>query len=88
MRDFLWGALTMGSAAVALFFLRYWRASGDRLFLFFATAFFVMALNWLGLAFIDPQAELRHTIYLLRLLAFTLIIVGIIDKNRSRSPRT
>jgi hypothetical protein len=82
MRQFLWGALSMAHAAVALFFLRYWRTSHDRLFVYFAVAFAVMALNWIGLAMVDPGFELRHTLYLLRLAAFVLIIIGIIDKNR------
>jgi uncharacterized protein DUF5985 len=87
MRDFLWGALSMGCATIALIFLRYWRRSHDRLFGFFAIAFAVMALNWIGLAFIDPGVELRHALYLLRLAAFVIIIIGIIDKNR-RGGRT
>jgi hypothetical protein len=82
MRDFLWGALAMGSVTIAVFFLRYWRRTGDRLFAFFAIAFAVMGLNWIGLALIDPGVEARHTVYLLRLAAFVLIIIGIIDKNR------
>jgi len=86
LRFFLWGALFMGCATAALFFLRYWISTRDRLFAFFAVAFAVMALNWLSLAFIDPGEELRHTLYLLRLLAFVLIITGIVDKNR-RSAR-
>ena len=83
MRDFLWGALAMGSVTIAVFFLRYWRRSADRLFAFFAIAFAVMGLNWIGLALIDPGVESRHAVYLLRLAAFVLIIIGIIDKNRS-----
>ena len=82
MRQFLWGALTMANIAVAMFFLRYWRTSGDRLFAYFGVAFAIMALNWVGLASVDPSVELRHTVYLLRLAAFVLIIIGIIDKNR------
>jgi hypothetical protein len=85
IRYFLWGALSLASAMAALFFLRYWSSSRDRLFAFFAVAFAVMGLNWLSLAFIDPGEELRHTLYLLRLLAFVLIIVGIVDKNRRSS---
>jgi hypothetical protein len=45
-----------------------------------------MGLNWLSLAFVDPGDELRHTLYLLRLLAFVLIIIGIVDKNRRSNP--
>ncbi len=85
MPQFLWGALSMANATVALFFVRYWRTTHDGLFLYFATAFFVMTLNWVGLAVIDPAIETRHTLYLLRLAAFVLIIVGIIDKNGRRS---
>jgi hypothetical protein len=82
MRQLLWGALAMGSGIVALHFLRYWRGSREPLFGWFAIAFAVMAANWVGLALIDPNSEIRHTLYLLRLAAYVLIIVGIIDKNR------
>lgn len=82
IRVFFWGALSMACATAALFFLRYWVSTRDRLFAFFAVAFAVFGLNWVSLAFIDPGAELRHTLYLLRLLAFVLIIVAIVDKNR------
>lgn len=82
MRQFLWGALSMANFAIALFFLRYWRASRDRLFVYFSIAFAAMGLNWVGLASVEPQFEMRHTLYLLRLAAFVLIIIGIIDKNR------
>jgi uncharacterized protein DUF5985 len=80
--EFLWGVLSMASAAIALIFLRHYRTSSDRLFIFFAIAFAVLAFNWAGLAFIDPGFEARHTLYLLRLAAFVLIIIAIIDKNR------
>jgi hypothetical protein len=87
MRHFLWGALAMSSAIAALFFLRYWRISRDRLFVYFSIAFAAMALNWIGLAVVDPSVETRHQLYLLRLAAFVLIIIGIVDKNqRSRAP--
>jgi hypothetical protein len=84
LRFFLWGALSMACMTAAVFFLRYWRSTRERLFAFFAVAFAVMGLNWVSLAFIDPGKELRHTLYLLRLLAFVLIIIGIVDKNRQR----
>jgi hypothetical protein len=84
MRDFLWGALAMASTIAALFFVDYWRMTRDRLFVFFAIAFAALAANWIGLSMIDPDMESRHNIYVLRLLAFVLIIVGIVDKNRRR----
>jgi hypothetical protein len=85
MRSFAWGLLTMANVVASLFFLRYFRASRDRLFAFFAAAFAVMAVDWLGHAVL-PRMLLRHDIYLVRLLAFVLIIVGIVDKNRRESP--
>jgi hypothetical protein len=82
MREFLWGMLTMASIVAGLFFLRYWRASRDRLFAFFASAFAVMSISWAGLAATSPSFEARHYVYLIRLLAFAIIIFGILDKNR------
>jgi type II secretory pathway component PulM len=81
MKQFLWGLLAMASAVASLLFLRYGKMTRERLFLYFSAAFLAMALNWLGLAIIEPDNEHRHVAYLLRLLAFVLILVGIIDKN-------
>ena len=81
MKVFLWGMLTMCSLVASLLFLRYGRLTRDRLFWFFSAAFFVLALNWLGLALIEPDTEHRHLAYFLRLLAFVLILIGIVDKN-------
>ena len=88
MKQFLWGALSMASAVASLLFLRYGRVARDRLFLYFAAAFLAMTLNWLGLAIIDANTEERYLAYFLRLLAFVLIIIGIVDKNlRASRPR-
>jgi hypothetical protein len=75
--------LTMASLVAGLFFFRYWKVSGDRLFAFFAVAFAMLAVNWLALAAIAPAFEARHLLYLVRLVAFVVIIVGILDKNRA-----
>lgn len=84
LNHFLWGALSMGSLTAGLFFFQFWRGSRDRLFLFFGAAFSVLAANWIGLATVHPTVETRHWVYVLRLIAFGLIIVGIVDKNRRR----
>ena len=86
MRHFLWGALAVTSVIASIFFMRYFRLTRDRLFVFFSIAFLVMALNWIGLAIADPSIETRHQVYVLRLLAFVLILIGIIDKNRRGKP--
>ena len=81
--QFLLGGVVASCLFVGMFFLRFWRKSGDRLFAIFAIAFWIMGLNWLLLAFIQKD-EVRTLLYLLRLGAFVLILLGIIDKNRGR----
>jgi hypothetical protein len=79
---FFWGALAVASWLAGVFFLRFWRTSRDRLFLFFVAAFWLMTANWLALAITGAAAESRHAVYLLRLAAFVTLIIGIVDKNR------
>jgi hypothetical protein len=81
MNDFLQGATMMGSFAVAVFFIRYWRQTHDRLFGVFAGAFLLYGANRIALAALDPQSEARTWVYLLRALTFLAIIAAIIDKN-------
>jgi len=85
MIDFLHGAITLSSLAIGLFFLRYWRASRDRLFIFFSAAFWLLALHWLVLSIAPAWASYAHVP---RFLAFVLIAVAVIDKNRKgKTPR-
>lgn len=83
MSQFLSGASATVSLFIGFFFLRFWHTSRDRLFLIFAAAFWTLSLHWALLGLADVANESRHYFYLLRLLAFALIIVGVIDKNRS-----
>ena len=84
MIDFLSGASLLASAAIALFFGRFWRDTGDRFFALFSLAFVVFALNRLALVLIDREDESSVWVYAARLVAFLLIIVAIVDKNRPR----
>lgn len=78
----LLGALAMASGIAALFFLRFWTVSRDRLFFFFSLGFLVLGLTWASLGAGHPAEETRHYYYVPRLVAFVLIIIGIADKNR------
>jgi hypothetical protein len=80
--QFLWGASAMGCWVAGLFFLRFWRGTRDRLFALFAASFWVLGASWLVLAVAQPSDETRHYAYLIRLVAFLLIAVAIVDKNR------
>jgi hypothetical protein len=86
MNQFMQGAVVMGCAVIALFFLRFWSKSRDRLFLFFSAAFWLMGIDWLALAFGNSE-EPQTALYAVRLIAFVVIIVGIVDKNRSTNSR-
>ncbi len=85
MDDFLSGLIVALAATAALIFLRLWRQARDRLFVFFSGSFFLLGLNYLVLTFNARESELRPYLYLIRLAAFILIIVGILDKNRKSS---
>jgi hypothetical protein len=83
MQGFLLGMLTAFSASISLFFLKFFRESRDRLYLFFSAAFGVLTFDWLARALLSPRHESQHYLFLIRLLAFLLIIAGIAAKNRS-----
>jgi hypothetical protein len=80
MNHFLLGANVMACAAIGLFFLRFYWKTRDRLLAIFAIAFWVLGANWLTLAFIAAD-EVRTWLYVVRLLAFLLILGGIVQKN-------
>jgi hypothetical protein len=84
--DFLSGATMAAALVIAIVFLDYWRQTGDRLFVMFAGGFLVFAVSRLVLAFLEEDDEGRVLVYAFRLLAFTLILAAIIDKNRRPSP--
>ncbi|HEY3863869.1 MAG TPA: DUF5985 family protein [Verrucomicrobiae bacterium] len=82
LMQLLAGAITMGLWAIALFFLRFWRRTQDQLFACFALAFFLFGVERLVM-FWSAGTESHAYIYLIRLVAFILIVVGIVSKNRA-----
>lgn len=87
MIEFLEGASCLACAAVAVFFLRYWVLSRDRLLALFGLAFVVLAVNRFGLAVLDDDGEAGTFVYVARALAFALIVTAVADKNRPRRAR-
>ena len=81
--DFLSGAITLGFLVAGLFFLRFWRKTRDGLFLAFAMSFALLGVGQAVQALANIPQEERSYIYLIRLAAFTLILVSIFCKNRS-----
>jgi hypothetical protein len=82
--DFLLGFTTAGCLVIALFFLRFWRSTSDRFFALMACAFAMFGVNRIVLGFLDESSEARPALYLIRLAAFVLIIVAIVDRDRAR----
>ena len=82
MIDVLSGILIALDAVAALFFLRFWRSSRDRLFAMFGAAFFIFGVQRLLLAMTRTVFEDQAIFYTLRLLGFAIIIIAIVDKNR------
>jgi hypothetical protein len=80
--QFLSGAITMGFVVAGFFFLRFWKRTREGLFLAFAAAFWLLGLAQALLAFTDIPVEERSWLFLLRLAAFSLILVSIWRKNR------
>lgn len=75
------GAIALASMIIGLFFLRFWRASNDRFFLFFAASFLLEGCNRVVLGLRGGESEDAAIHYLIRLIAYCLILVAVIDKN-------
>jgi hypothetical protein len=81
--DFLSGAVAFGFLVCGLFFLRFWRRTREELFLAFALAFALLGAGQAILALANIASEERGSIFVIRLVAFLLILVAIVRKNRS-----
>jgi hypothetical protein len=83
--DFVSGAIAAGYVVLGLLFLRFWRSTRDALFANFSAAFWLLAMNQAGTT-ISRSAEFETTwVYVLRLVAFLVIIAAIVRKNMRRS---
>lgn len=84
--NFVAGFVTAGYLLAALFFLKFWRRVRDGLFLAFAAAFALLAVQQCVVALLGVENENVGGFYLIRLIAFLLIIGAILAKNlRGRS---
>ena len=84
MIEMLSGALLFAYFIAGIHFCRFWRLTGDRLFLHFAVAFWLFALNQLATSIPAVANETTGYEYLLRVLGFILILAAVVDKNLVR----
>ena|SRR5579864_1851315 len=82
MASFLDGAAAMACLAIALFFVRFWRESEDRLCLCLGAAFSVLAINYALLGLLPLADERRAYAFALRLVGFVAILIGVTLKDR------
>lgn len=75
------GALIAGYLVAALFFFKFWRASRDPLFAYFAAALALLAAHRLLLALSAAGVEEQTRFYVLRLLGYLLLLAGVLHKN-------
>lgn len=86
MNEFLSGMAAALCLVAGLFFLRFWRKTRDRFFAYFAASFWLMAVHRIVNLYMRDNNENLVGVYSIRLVAFVLILVAIIDKNRA-APR-
>ena len=81
MIDFLAGALTLAYLVASAYFIRFWRRTTDKLFLAFAAAFALLALNQIVVFAIGVNDERHNYAYVLRVLGFLIILAAVVHKN-------
>lgn len=79
------GMMIAGYLVIGLHFIKFHRRSADRLFLLFAVAFLILALQRVALTVLADEPSAAIYLYGSRLVAFVIIIAAIVDKNRPRS---
>lgn len=84
MNQMMAGAIVVTTLLAALFFLRFWRNTRDSFFLYFALSFFLEGVNRLVLTLIATATEDNPLFYTMRVVAYGLIVVAILQKNRKR----
>jgi uncharacterized membrane protein len=84
IEGFLVGVIATASITAGLFFFKFWRDTRDFFFLAFGASFTIEGLNRVGMLFLQRPNEGIPLIYLVRLLAFLLILFAILKKNYGR----
>jgi hypothetical protein len=82
LNEMLTGAIAVASLLAGLFFLRFWRHSRDRFFLYFALSFGLEGLNRIALGVLTHLKEDNPLLYSVRVVAYGLIVLAIWQKNR------
>jgi len=82
---FFLGFATACSLVAGLFFLRFWRATSDKLFLGFAAFFLFESASDLVMLNLRHPSEGNAWVFLLRLIGTLAVLIAILGKNRAHS---
>jgi uncharacterized membrane protein HdeD (DUF308 family) len=82
---FLLGVIALSSVVAGVFFLKFWRRTRDSLFLFFGVAFLIEGFNRVVTVQDARMNEGHPWHYMVRLLAFVIILTAILRKNYETS---
>lgn len=85
LEGFLLGVIVTCSLVASGFFWKFYRQTRDPLFFAFAAAFLIEGANRVSFLLIDHPDEGSPAIYIVRLVAFLLILGAIIRKNSAAS---
>jgi hypothetical protein len=83
LANFFYGAIGALCWVVGLYFLEFWRKTHDRFFGFFAVAFWILGLGRMAMSVLGETNEANKSIYVVRLVAYLIILAAIVDKNRA-----
>lgn len=75
------GATAFASLLASIYFLKFWRKTGDMLFLLFAAAFAIDAIARFVLAVVQVTNSSEPVYFIPRLITFSLIALSIAGKN-------
>lgn len=84
MNLMLLGAIAFASLMAGLFFLRFWKQTKDRFFLFFALSFGIEGVNRIVMGLELHFQEDHPVIYVIRFISYLLIMFAILEKNRTK----
>ena len=85
MERMILGAVAMASLVAAMFFLRFWKHTRDKFFLWFAVSFAIEGLNRAALGLSQDPNEGQPFFYIIRFLSYLLIVIAIVSKNLAKS---
>lgn len=91
LASFFAGITCASFAASGVFFFKFWKASRDPFFVYFCVACWLLAAERVVALQFDPTLRTfpngapTFSFYLIRLVAFIVIFVGILQKNKKTS---